>query len=95
MRKNGCDFLRLDTCQLPHQIIEKILINVAAKNGVSWKELIGVDYYNTELVAEACVAAILIEKYISPAFDDERRSNYALSGFRYYDIVEDYFKAIK
>lgn len=95
MQKKGCEFMRLDTTQLPHQIVEKILLNVAARNSMTWKELLNTDYYDTDTFAEACVAVILVNKYLFATIDDDRFVNYPVLGFKHYDVIDEYYKAIR
>ena len=55
-------FLQLDECRKPHEILERIWINVAAKCGRSWKDIYKAKEENCDLFAELCVALILIQR---------------------------------
>lgn len=94
MQPNGCDFMQLDRVRKPYEIIERILVNVGAKNGLTWKQLLDTNYTQTELFAELCVAVILIDKYLSELFFMDENDRYSLIGYEYAQILDEYNKFI-
>lgn len=94
MQPNGCDFMQLYRVKKPYEIIERILINVAAKNGMTWKQLLETKYSQTELFAELCTAVILIDKYLYDVFSMDEKDRYSLVGYEYAQIIDEYKKFV-
>ena len=87
-------FLQLDECRKPHEILERIWINVAAKCGRSWKDIYKGKEENCDLFAELCVALILIQRALKEHmyFTDEDIE--ILLGARLSSIVDNCFRKL-
>jgi len=94
MQQYGCDFMQLYRVKKPYEIIERVLTNVAAKNGMTWKQLLQIKYTETELFAELCVAVIIIDRYLYELFRMEENVRYSLIGYEYAQIIDEYNKFV-
>lgn len=94
MQSNGCDFMQLYRVKKPYEIIERVLLNLAAKNGLTWKQLLETKYSQTELFVELCVAVIIIDRYLYEVFRLEENIRYSLIGYEYAQIIDEYTKFI-
>lgn len=90
MQPKGVKFMQLERCKKPYEIIEIILLNVAAKNGIKWKDLLQTDYNQTDMFAELCVAVILIDRYLDDIFDMNQGSRLTLVGYQFSYILDQY-----
>jgi len=94
MQKGGCDFMQLQNCKKPYEVLERILLNVSAKNCISWVELLHTKQTETERFAELCVAIILIDKYLKEVFEMNEEDRNTLIGFQYSQIIDEYYGSI-
>ena len=94
MQPKGVNFMQLERCKKPYEIIENILLNVAAKNGIKWLELLHTDYNQTELFAELCVAVILIDTYLYDIFDMSQSARLELVGYQFSYILDQYYENV-
>lgn len=92
MQEDGCKFMQLERCKKPYQLIEKILINVAAKNSITWKELLNAEWTDFELHPELCVAVILLNKYLYVLFNMSEADRYSLIGYKYARMIDEFNK---
>jgi hypothetical protein len=86
------DCLRLHECTYPYEVIERVLLNVAAKKGRSWKDIYFAKRFNTELFSELCVALILIDAglRIHLKFGAEEVSE--VLGAKHSQIIKNYYQ---
>lgn len=87
LKNGGCDFMKLDNCRYSHQLIEKILVNIAAKNCVNWKYLTNIHAHNDEIFVELCVAIILINKYMSKYFNIENGESLIYTRYDFTEMI--------
>lgn len=87
---NGADFMQLEFCTKPYQVIERVLTNVAAKNGITWKDLLQTGTSDEELFIELCVAVILIDRYLKLLFNIEKADKLILTGTDFAEAIQDY-----
>jgi len=94
MQPKGVKFMELERCKKPYEIIEKILLNVAAKSGITWLKLLKTEYNETERFAELCVAVILIDKYLYDIMDMSQSYRLGLVGYQFSYILEEYYENV-
>lgn len=94
MQPKGVNFMQLERCKKPYEIIEVILLNVAAKNGIKWLELLKTDYNQADMFAELCVAVILIDRYLYEIFDISQTARLGLVGYQFTYILEQYYENV-
>lgn len=86
------DCLRLHECKMPHQIYERVLLNVAAKRGRTWKDIYYATRYNTELFSELCVALILIDAGLRKYLKFEPEEVEEILGAKHSQIIKNYYQ---
>lgn len=91
MQKDGCAHLNLHTCKRPYEVLERILVQLAAKNSVRWQDLLKARPNETNLYIELCVAIILIDRYLMDLFDMSERNRILLIGFEFTQIIDAYY----
>jgi len=94
LQKDGINFLRLDRCKKPYEIIEIILLNVASKSGITWLNLLKTKPTEIEQYAELCVAIILIDRYLAEFFNIKEEERLDLVGYQFADILDAYYKNV-
>lgn len=94
LKKDGIHFLQLERCKKPYEVIEKILLNVAAKNGITWLNLLKTKPTEIEQFSELCVAIILIDRYLDQIFNIKEDERLDLVGYQFADILDAYYENI-
>lgn len=82
--------LRLNECNNPYQIFERVFLNVSASCGKNWKDIYNANPRNKEVFSELCVAAILIDRWLLRRFRLEEDDRIQLLGARLAEIVYKY-----
>ena len=90
LKIGGCDFMKLDKCRYSYQLIEKILVNIAAKNRLNWKDLTNIYAHNDEIFVELCVAIILINKYMNKYFNIENGESLIYTRYDFTKMIRLY-----
>jgi hypothetical protein len=90
LQEGGCDFMQLGMCKKPYQIIEKILLNVSAKNSIKWAQLIKTEPTDYDLYPELCVAVILMDKYLYDLFNMSEADRYTLIGYKFARMIDEF-----
>jgi|JI6StandDraft_1071083.scaffolds.fasta_scaffold384565_2 hypothetical protein len=85
-------FMQLHSCKYTHELIERVLINVAAKNNLKWIMLLKTLSYDEEQFVELCVAMILINKYLKLIFNIEKGEKLCLTGYEFGQVIEEYYR---
>jgi hypothetical protein len=88
--EGGHAYMHLESCRYTHELIEKVLINVAAKNALRWSVLLKTLYHDENQFIELCVAMILINKYSRLIFNIEKGENLCFTGYEFGQVIEDY-----
>ena len=91
MQKDGCAHLNLHTCKRPYEVLERILVQLAAKNSIRWQDLLKTRPNETSQYVELCVAVILIDRFLRDLFDMSERNRILLIGFEFTQIVDAYY----
>lgn len=89
LQNGGCDFMRLNECQNSYEVIEKILLNVAARNRISWNVLLRKLVFEDGFT-ELCCAMILINKYLKEIFNIEKGETLCQTGYDFSKLIEEY-----
>lgn len=84
--------LRLEECTEAYQIIERVLVNVAAKKGRTWKDIYFARRLNTELFSELCVALILIDAGLRIHLKFETEEVDEVLGAKHSQIIRNYYQ---
>lgn len=88
------EFLRLHECRKPHEILERIWLNVAAKCGRSWKDIYNAKQTNCEVFAELCVSLILIERALKEHLKMNDAEVEELLGYKFCQILHKCFNKL-
>jgi hypothetical protein len=86
------DCLRLNECTEAYQIIERVLVNVAAKKGRTWKDIYFARRLNIELFSELCVALILIDAGLRTHLKFEAEEVDEVLGAKHSQIIRNYYQ---
>jgi hypothetical protein len=60
--------LRLHTCKLRHEILERIFLNVSASYGVTCRSVMKAKRDDGELYSYLCICILLIDEYLFKVF---------------------------
>jgi hypothetical protein len=88
------EFLRLDECRKPHEILERIWLNVASKCGRSWKDIYHAKEVNCEVFAELCISLILIQRALKEHLNFKDDDVEELLGVKFSAIVDICFSKL-
>ena len=90
-RPYAIEFLLLNECRKPYEILERIWLNVASKCGKSWKDIYNAKQKNCEVFAELCVSLIFIQRALKEhiKFNDEEVEE--LLGIKFSQILHNCF----
>ena len=93
-RPYAIEFLLLNECRKPYEILERIWLNVASKCGKSWKDIYNAKQENCEVFAELCVSLILIQRALKEhiKFNDEEVEE--LLGIKFSQILHNCFNKL-
>lgn len=89
LQKGGCDFMKLDECKYTHEVIERILLNVSAKNNTNWNVLLRTLMFE-DLFTELCCAMILINTHLRQIFNIEKGETLCHTGYDFGALIEEY-----
>lgn len=89
LQEGGCDFMLLGKCKNTYEVIERILLNIAAKNSISWSKLLRTLNFEDGFV-ELCCAMILINKYLRQIFNIEKGETLCQTGYDFSQLIEEY-----
>lgn len=95
MEHNALNALKLFECTKPHQLIERVLINVAARVGKGWKEIYNAPPTKHDLFCELCVAAILIDRGLKEHLHLHEEDVLVIMRARLSQIVETYYQNLR
>lgn len=82
--------LNIKSCSRPHEIFERVLVNLAAEVRMPWREMYNCRPSRVEAFTQLVIASVLIDRrldYQFKMFPSERRS---LLGPKLYEIVTKY-----
>lgn len=85
------DCLRLNECTEAHEIIERVLVNVAANKSRTWKDIYFARRLNTELFSELCVALILIDASLRKHLKYDVEEVDEILGAKHSQIIKNYY----
>jgi hypothetical protein len=61
--QQGIDYLYLDDCQYPHEIFERVFVNLGAKNGCRWINIFNADM-SSVFFPDKIIGFLIVEKYL-------------------------------
>lgn len=94
LKPHSCHHLKLYDCTEPYQIFERILINVASSNSITWKQLYKATINEPEIFAELCASIVLIDRYLLEIFKMNRADREVLLGVKFTEILDHYHHGV-
>ena len=82
------DFLNLHECRKPHEIIERIFLNVSARINKPWKEVYHASVNNPDVFSELCVALILVQRALKDHLKMSENETTSILGGKFSNILE-------
>jgi len=86
----GHAYMQLEYCKNTYELIERVVLNVAAKNGLRWNILLKTLSHDENQFIELCVAMILINRYARTLFYIENGENLCFTGYEFGKVIEYY-----
>ena len=91
MYRENIAFMNLKECKYPYQIFEIILLNVAAKENKTWKELYKANENTPFLLTSLMVALILIRQNLKGIFSLNEKEVSQLLGIEHYSLIAEFY----
>jgi hypothetical protein len=92
LTQEGRNYLRLRDCKTPHELFERVFLNVSASAGKDWRDLYGTNPRNRGNMSLLIVCLNLIDEHLYSVFGMTERQRASLLGRKHYDILAKYLE---
>ena len=87
--QQGVDHLNLDDCQHPHEIFERVFVNLGAKNGCRWINIFNADM-SSVYFPDKIIGFLIVEKYLKKLFCNNDVEIEELIGYKMKNVIDFY-----